>query len=184
MSRLRDHPFLVLWLAAVWVGLWGTVTPANVLGGLVVGVVLVAALPLNEVESDGIVRPLGVLRFVVHFAKDLVVASLQVSALVLRPRGPLRQAVIAVDVRGESDRLLTLLANAISLTPGTLTLEVDRPRGLLYVHALDVGADPSGVERLRADILRVERLAVLAIGSPRARRELAAQLHEQTEVPQ
>lgn len=184
MSRLREHPFLVLWLAAVWVGLWGTVTPANVLGGLAVGLVLVAALPLNEVESQGIVRPLGVLRFAAYFAKDLVRASVQVSALVLRPRGPLRQAVVAVDVRGESDRLLTLLANAISLTPGTLTLEVDRPRGLLYVHALDVGDDPNGVERLRADILRVERLAVLAIGSERARRELAAQLHEQTEVPQ
>lgn len=184
MSRLRAHPYLVLWLTAVWVGLWGTVTPANVLGGLVVAAVLVATLPLNEVESEGVIRPLGVLRFVAHFAQDLVRASLQVAVLVLRPRRALRQAVIAVDVRGESDQLLTLLANAISLTPGTLTLEVDRPRSILYVHALDVGDDPHGVERLRADILRVERLAVLAIGSPRARHELKQQLHEQTEVPQ
>lgn len=184
MSRLRAHPYLVLWLTAVWVGLWGTVTPANVLGGLAVAVVLVGTLPLNEVESQGIVRPLGVLRFLAFFAKDLVRASVQVAVLVVRPRRRLRQAVVAVDVRGESDRLLTLLANAISLTPGTLTLEVDRPRSILYVHALDVGEGPHGVERLRADILRVERLAVLAVGSDQARRELAAQLHEQTEVPQ
>ena len=184
MSRLRAHPSLVLWLTAVWVGLWGAVTPANVLGGLAVSAVLVAALPLNEVESAGIVRPLGLLRFVAFFAKDLVEASAQVAVLVLRPRRELRQAIVAVDVRGESDRLLTLLANAISLTPGTLTLEVDRPRSILYVHALDVPEGPHGVERLRADILRVERLAVLAVGSERARRELAAQLHEQTEVPQ
>jgi len=184
VSRLRAHPYLVLWLTAVWVGLWGTVTPANVLGGLVVAAVLVGTLPLNEVESQGIVRPLGVLRFLAFFAKDLVRASVQVAVLVVRPRRRLRQAVVAVDVRGESDRLLTLLANAISLTPGTLTLEVDRPRSILYVHALDVGEGPHGVERLRADILRVERLAVLAVGSDQARRELAAQLHEQTEVPQ
>ena len=184
MNRLRAHPYLVLWLTAVWVGLWGTVTPANVLGGLAVAVVLVGSLPLNEVESQGIVRPLGVLRFVAFFAKDLVRASLQVAVLVVRPRRRLRQAVIAVDVRGESDRLLTLLANAISLTPGTLTLEVDRPRSILYVHALDVGDEPGGVERLRLDILRVERLAVQAIGSEHARRELEGRLHQQTEVPQ
>lgn len=184
MSRLAAHPYLVLWLAAVWVGLWGTVTPANVLGGLAVAVVLVATLPLNEIASDGVVRPLGVVRFVAFFAKDLVRASAQVAVLAVRPRRQLRQAVVAVDVRGESDRLLTLVANAISLTPGTLTLEVDRPRSILYVHAIDVGAGPDGVERLRADILRVERLAVLAIGSKRARRELADQLHEQTQVRQ
>lgn len=184
MSRLRGHPYLVLWLTAVWVGLWGTITPANVLGGLAVAVVLVATLPLNEVESEGVVRPLAVLRFLGFFARDLVRASAEVAVLVLHPRRQLRQAVVAVDVRGESDRLLTLLANAISLTPGTLTLEVDRPRSILYVHALDVGPGAQGVERLRADILRVEALAVLAVGSERARRELAAQLHEQTEVPQ
>ena len=117
MSRLRAHPYLVLWLTAVWVGLWGTVTPANVLGGLAVAAVLVARLPLNEVESEGVVRPLGVLRFIAYFAQDLVKASLQVAVLVLRPRGALRQAVIAVDVRGESDRLLTLLVDACGDRP-------------------------------------------------------------------
>lgn len=165
MSRLG----LVLWLTAVWVGLWGSATAANVLGGLAVGGLLVLTLPLTEVPKHGIVRPAALLRFTGYFLVDLVRSSLQVAAIVLRPRRPLRQAVLAVPVRGASDQLLTLLANAISLTPGTLTLEVDRPRSTLYVHVLDVGDD---VEQVRRDILHVERLAILAVGSPDCRRAL------------
>ena len=184
MSRLRRHPVLVVWLTAVWVGLWGSVTPANVLGGLAVAVVLVLSLPLTELPDKDDVRALALLRFLGHFAVDLVRASLQVALLVLHPRRPLRQAVLAVPVRGASDRLLTLLANAISLTPGTLTLEVDRPRSTLYVHVIDVGEGPEGVERARADILRVEQLAVQAVGSVEGRQALDEAMHDATEVPQ
>ena len=162
--------WLVAWLTVVWVGLWGSVTPANVFGGLAVGVLLVRGLPMTEVTSSSVIRPFHLLRFVGFFVVDLVRSSLQVTVLVLRPRRSLRQAVVAVPVRGASDQLLTLLANAISLTPGTLTLEVDRPRSTLYVHVLDVGAD---VEQVRRDILVVERLAILAVGSAQCRAALA-----------
>lgn len=161
--------WLVLWLTVVWVGLWGSVSVANVLGGLAVALVLLVVLPLSDVPTAGTVSVRHLLRFVGFFLVDLVRSSLQVTRLVLFPPVPLRQAVVAVPVRGASDSLLTLLANAISLTPGTLTLEVDRPRSTLYVHVLDVGRD---VEQVRGDILAVERLAILAVGSPDARRAL------------
>jgi multicomponent Na+:H+ antiporter subunit E len=118
------------------------------------------------------VRPGALLRFVAFFAFDLVRASLRVVALVLRPRGELRQAVVAVPVAGASDALLTVLANAISLTPGTLTLEVDRARSTLYVHVLQVGEGADAVERVRRDILALERLAIRAVGTPQARAAL------------
>lgn len=184
MSRITTRLGLLVWLTLVWVGLWGSVTFANVLGGLAVAVLLLATLPLSDVPDTQRVRPLALLRFVSYFAYDLVRASLQVTLLVLRPRRPLRQAVVAVPVRGASDQLLTLLANAISLTPGTLTLEVDRPRSTLYVHVIDVGAGPEGVERVRADILALERLAILAVGSQACRIGLEEDMQERTEVPQ
>ncbi len=160
---------MLLWLTVVWVGLWGSATPANVLGGLAVGVALLLLLPLAPVASVAVVRPGALLRFAGYFVVDLVRSSWQVTRLVVRPPRPLRQAVLAVPVRGASDQLLTLLANAISLTPGTLTLQVDRPRSTLYVHVIDVGGD---VERVRASILDVERLAILAVGSAECRRAL------------
>jgi multicomponent Na+:H+ antiporter subunit E len=172
-AHVGRHPALVGWLALVWVGLWGSVTVANVLGGLVVAVALLWLLPLPEDAEPGRVRPGALLRFVAFFAVELVKASLIVVWQVLRPRGELRQAVLAVDAVGASDRLLTLVANAISLTPGTLTLEVDRERSILYVHALDVGG-PEGVERARRSIERLERLAILAIGTPECLERLDA----------
>jgi multicomponent Na+:H+ antiporter subunit E len=184
VRRLVQHPVLLLWLVVVWVGLWGSPTPANLLGGLAVAVVLLLALPLEEVRDDGDVHALSLLRFIGRFGVDLVRASLQVALIVVRPRPRLRQAVLAVPVRGASDRLLTLLANAISLTPGTLTLEVDRERSTLYVHVLDVGPGPGGAERVRADILRVERLAVQAVGSRAGRAALDEAMQDATEVPQ
>lgn len=184
MKRVTTRLGLLLWLTAVWVGLWGTVTWANVLGGLAVALVLLLVLPLTDVPDRQVLRPLALLRFLGFFAVDLVKASLQVALLVVLPRRTLRQAVVAVPVRGASDQLLTLLANAISLTPGTLTLEVDRPRSTLYVHVLDVGAGPDGVEKVRGDILALERLAILAVGSDECRRGLEEDLEQRTEVPQ
>lgn len=184
MRRVVRHPGLLLWLTLVWVGLWGSASAANVLGGLALALLLVRGLPLEESPDTSQVRVLPLLRYVGVFAVDLVRASVQVALLVLRPRAVLRQAVVAVPVRGASDRLLTLLANSISLTPGTLTLEVDRARSTLYVHVLDVGPGPGAVERVRGDILRLERLAILAVGSAGCRQALAEDMQERTEVPQ
>jgi multicomponent Na+:H+ antiporter subunit E len=174
LAHVRRHPFVALWLSVVWVGLWGSVTPANVLGGVAVAVALLVLLPLPEhavsvrVPSSGSgparVQPLAVVRYVLFFALELVKASLIVVWQVLRPGGELRQAIIAVDAIGASDLLLTVVANSVSLTPGTLTVEVDRERSVLYVHVLDVGG-PEGVDDARRSIERLMRAAVHAIGS-------------------
>ena len=154
----------VLWLAAVWVALWGSVTPANVLGGLLLGAAVVRLLP-GERPSRGALSPVGLLRFAAVFADALVRSSAAVARQVLRPHGSLHPGVIAVAVPGTDDRLLTLLGNSISLTPGTLTLEVDRGRRLLHVHVLDVGPDARDLPAVRRDIARLERAASRALGA-------------------
>jgi multicomponent Na+:H+ antiporter subunit E len=175
MNRLRAvrrHPLMLIWLVAVWVGLWGSASAANVAGGLVLAVVLLAALPLPEGASAGRVSAAGVARFVVFFLGELVKATAIVVWQVLRPKAPLRQAVFRIEGVEGSDHLVTLIANSISLTPGTLTLEVDKARNVLYVHALDVDG-PAGLEAARASVFRLERFAVAAIGSPADRARLA-----------
>lgn len=173
LRRVTGRLPLLLWLTAVWVGLWGSLTWANLLGGLAVSAGLLALLPLRDVPGSATVRPLPLARFVGFFLVDLVKSSVQVVVLVLRPRGQLRQAVIAVPVRGATDQLITLLANVISLTPGTLTLEVDRPRSTLYVHVIDVGEGPDGVQKIRDEIRHIEELAIRAVGSDESRTALA-----------
>ena len=162
--RLTGRAGLLAWLVAVWVGLWGDLSWANVLGGIALAVALLLALPLPDVPVHGRVSPLGLLRFAGTFLVELVRASAQVVRLVLRPHVRLRQAVLAIPVHGRGDRLLTLVANAVSLTPGTLTVDVDRERSLLYVHVLDVGEGPRGVTDARAGIAVLERAAATALG--------------------
>ncbi len=174
MNRLTQHLVLLTWLTFVWVALWGNLTAANVLGGLAVAAALLLLLPLPDLARRGTVRPVALVRFVLVFLWELVKASLTVVAQVLHPGRELRQAVIAVPVTAVSDRMLTLLANAVSLTPGTLALEVDRPGATLYVHVLDIGGHPGAADEVRASIVRLEGLAIDALGSDDARRAVAA----------
>lgn len=174
MTHRTATAVLVLWLTAVWVGLWGSLTAANVLGGLAVAAVLVLLLPLPDGGGHGVVQVPALLRFGARFAADLVVSSAQVVALVLRPRLALRQGVVAVPVPGASEGLLTLLGNAISLTPGTLTLDVDLATSTLYVHALDVGDGPDGVRALRRGLRDQAAAAVRAVGTSEARAQLGS----------
>lgn len=183
VTRLTGHLPLLGWLTAVWVALWGSLTAANVLGGLAVAVVLLVLLPLPEVASPGRVRPVALARLLVVFGYELVKASLTVVRQVVDPRARLRQAVVAVPVVGDSDWLLTLLANAVSLTPGTLSLELDRPGGVLYVHVLDLGGEDGGVQDVRRSILRMERLVLAALGpAEQVQRALAAEQAADREV--
>ena len=181
LGRVHRHPVLLLWLTAVWVGLWGSATAANLAGGVAAAVVLLLILPLPETSPTGRVRLFGLARYAVFFLGELVKASLGVVVQVLHPRRELRQAVVTVDAAGASDRLITMIANSISLTPGTLSLHVDRERSLIYVHALDVGG-AGGVEGARRSLERLVRLAVQAAGTPENLRRLDAANHRR-EVP-
>lgn len=184
MRAMAANAGLLGWLTAVWVALWGSLTAANLLGGLAVATVLLLLLPLSHAPSGERLRPVALARFLVVFLWELVKASATVVMQVLHPRAELRQAVVAVPVVGVSERLLTLLANSVSLTPGTLALEVDRPRGTLYVHVLDIGPHAGAADEVRASIIRLERLIILALGSAEALSELdrvARQPHR--EVP-
>ena len=164
MSRVTARPGLLAWLTLVWVGLWGDLSWANLLGGVAVAGVLLVALPLDDVPVHGRVSLPGVLAFAGVFLVELVRANVQVVRLVLRPGPAPRSAVVAVRVHGRGDRLLSLVADAVSLTPGTLTLEVDRDRSVLYVHALDVGTAPGAAEQVVAGVARLERAAARALG--------------------
>ncbi|XVU29368.1 Na+/H+ antiporter subunit E [Actinoplanes sp. CA-054009] len=168
-GRWRDRAVAALGLTAIWVLLWGSFTPLTMVGGLVVAVVVLTVFPLPPVTYAGRVHPLGVLRFAVRFVKDLVMASAQVASLAFRFGHVSRSAVIAVPLKVPSDLGLTLTAEALSLVPGSLIVEADRERGVLYVHVLGV-EDAAGADRFRRDVLDLERRIVQAFGSPAERR--------------
>ncbi|MFD2091600.1 Na+/H+ antiporter subunit E [Blastococcus deserti] len=163
-SRLRHQLPLVAWLVLVWILLWGTWSWANLLSGLAIAVVVLVLLPLPPVVGGTRVRPGPLVRFVGHFLVDLVVSGAQVAWWALRPGGAGRGAIVRVQLRADSDLLLTMVAEAISLVPGSLVLDLDREQRQISVHLLHA-ADLADVERQKAGVLATEDRIVRAFGS-------------------
>jgi multicomponent Na+:H+ antiporter subunit E len=108
------------------------------------------------------VRLYYLLRYGVIFAKALTLSTIDVTKAVLRPAMDFRPGFLAVDMECETDFEITLLANSITLTPGTISVHVEREQRKIIIHALNVGDDPEAVRRdiqqtLEANILKWTR---------------------------
>ena len=149
-------------LVVIWVALWADVSVANVLSGLVVASLVL--LCFRPRRGRVVVRPLAALRLAGVFVVRLLRATVVVARTVVAPRDRIETGIVAVPLSGCSDALATLLADAISLTPGTLTLEVQRDPLTLYVHVLDL----RDVEQVGQEVRSLEVLVVRAFGGPEA----------------
>ena len=74
------------------------------------------------------------------FVRELILSALKVAWLVLQPRIKIRPAIIAYPLTVTTDAQITLLANMITLTPGTLSVDVSADRRTLYIHAIDIAS--------------------------------------------
>jgi multicomponent Na+:H+ antiporter subunit E len=154
-----------VWLVVVWVALWGELSVANVVAGTVVAVVASVVFPLPPLQMHVRVRPLRLAWLVLHFLGDVVVASIQVSSTTLQLHRQPQNAVIEVDLRTESDFVLTVVAEMVSLVPGSLVVEARRSTYTLFLHVLDA-RDMAGVEKMRSQVFALERRVLLAFGHP------------------
>ncbi|MGY2081943.1 Na+/H+ antiporter subunit E [Modestobacter sp. SYSU DS0657] len=161
---LRHRAPLLVWLVLIWILLWGTWTWANLISGLLVALAVTLLLPLPAVVGGARLHPVAALYFVGHFLVNLTVSSAQVAWQTLRPSGVRRSAVILVQLRTDSDLLLSVISQVLTLVPGSMVLDLDRRRMALGVHVLDVGSE-ADVERQRAEVLATERRVVRAFGS-------------------
>ena len=161
LSRLP----VVVALTIVWVLLWGNIGPLTVLGGALAALLVMTVFPFPAVMWKGRFRPLPAVRLVATFVADLLVASVQVAWIAIRPAAPPRSAVIRVQLATRSELLLTITAELISLVPGSLLIELDSARGHLWLHLLD-GSTPERIEQARARALAQESRVIAALGSP------------------
>lgn len=160
--RSLQLPMLV-WLTLVWVALWGDISAMTVVGGFVVATIACLVFPLPPLRLDVRIRPLPLLWLVVRFVADIVVSSVQVARVVLRPSRSLTNAVVEVNLRTPSDFVLTVVAEMSCLIPGSLVVEARRSTHTLFLHVFDV-KDLDAVERFRQSVLDQETRVVRALG--------------------
>lgn len=161
---MRTRLVYGMWLVIAWVALWKSATVANVLSGMAVAAALITVFPPHRESRPGKFRPLACARLLGYFVVKLVEASFIVAWEVITPSTRVREGIVAVPLRGVSDVITTVVANAVSLVPGTITLEAASHPCTLYVHVLHL-RDP---EAVRQEVRELEALAVRAFGPKEA----------------
>lgn len=148
--------FVLVWLAVVWVLLWGDISIANAIAGLGVGLLIMTLLPLPRVPVEGRVHPWSVVKLVALTVYYALESSAQVAWLAIRPSPPPATGVLRVRLSIESDLVMVLCCDVLNLIPGTMVIELDKDRRLAYVHVLDVGSQHA-VDKFRATTRRLEQ---------------------------
>ena len=148
-------------LAALWAAATGSLVPGNVLVGYILGFgILWWFKPLLGPTAyfGKLVAALG---FAIFFTYELILSNVRVAWDVITPRARRKPGIVAVPLDAASDHEITLLSILVTLTPGTLVVDVSDDRRVMYVHSMFVD-DPEderrkikeGFERRVLDLLR------------------------------
>ena len=150
-------------LVVLWLFLWGDLSFANVLSGAAVAAVLLMVFP--RARSEGpvrhVVRPVALAHLALYFAYELVTSNLLLTREIMSRHSRIRTGVVACPLRTTSDGIVTVLANVLSLSPGTMMVEVLDGPPTLYVHVLLL----HDVDDARRQVARLEELIIRAFGA-------------------
>ena len=125
--------FILLFL--VWIGLTNSLDIQELIVGVIVAYV-VARFFTNDKEIDLKLFVLKYIKFIPLFFKNLIKSNIEVARIVLNPKLPINTGIVKLKTSLESDYDKLLLSNAITLTPGTITIELKDND--LYIHVLDI----------------------------------------------
>lgn len=151
-------------LVVIWMLLWGQFTWLSLITGvlLALGVSIVFYLPAVEMSIR--INPWYTLVFFARLLFDITRASIGIAWLVLKPRYVPSNAITAIPLRTRSDLIMTWTAEAISIVPGSIVLDVDREDSILYVHVINVWSEAE-VDAFEDEVLRTEKRIALALGT-------------------
>ncbi|MFF0817349.1 Na+/H+ antiporter subunit E [Rhodococcus sp. NPDC003318] len=147
------------WLTLVWILLWGNVSVANIVGGLIVAILITVLLPLPRVPVEGRIHPWSIVKLIGLSLWYAAQSSAQVAWLAVRPGPPPVTGVLRCRLAIKSDLVLTLCVDVLNLIPGTMVLEVDQVKRMVYVHVLDVSTDRA-VRQFYRTVRRLEALFI------------------------
>lgn len=125
-------------LSLAWVALTGKFTPFNLVIGFVLGYTMLWISQRKEQSSVYFRKVRLVIGFAVFFVWEVIKANLRVAYEAVTPGLHMIPGVIAIPLDAKTDAEITILANLITLTPGTLSLDVSTDRRVLYIHAMYV----------------------------------------------
>lgn len=133
---MKNTFMLNLLLALSWTFLSGRLDIYNFVEGLILGFIILFLIRSIFGYEKYFFKFFKSIKFFFYVMKEIVVANLQVAYNVVTPGHRLRPGVVGIPLDAKTNLEITLLANIITLTPGTLSLDVSKNREILYVHTM------------------------------------------------
>ncbi len=156
---MKRRLIIYMGLPVIWCLVSGQVTIGSIFLGFIFGMVVVQ--PFSKLyRMDEVVTPTGdwlakIPKKLVYFyvlIKEIIKANIVVAKIVLSPKIDIKPGIVAVPIRTKTNIGITGIANTITLTPGTLTVDISDDQKVLYVHSID-STDPQGLrESIRDDL--------------------------------
>ena len=158
---MKNQFLLNVLLAFAWILLTGEIDAGNFIEGVLIGYFILWISKSALGGTKYFKKIPKAVSFFFYFLKELILANLRVAYDVITPKDHMTPGIIAIPLEASTDMEITLLANLITLTPGTLSLDVSKDKKTIYIHALFVN-DPdkfrkeikNGMERKLLEVMR------------------------------
>lgn len=148
---------LLIWnilLAFAWIALTGNFTGGGLIAGFIFGYfVLLLISRVSGARPTYLRKVPQAINFTLFYIWEIIQSNLRVAYEVLTPTHNMTPGVIGLHLSCKSDAAITMLANLITMTPGTLSLDVSNDRRMLFIHAMHIDDE----NQLRSELKDLER---------------------------
>lgn len=133
-----------IYLGLVWCFVSGNISIANFFFGAIISYVLLRPLRVFYDSTTDysfkvlILKIPSLVRYFIKLSIEIMKASIAVAKIIIQPKIDIKPGIISVPIRAKTDIGITALANTVTLTPGTLTIDISEDRSYLYVHCIDI----------------------------------------------
>ncbi|MFE6168387.1 Na+/H+ antiporter subunit E [Viridibacillus arvi] len=140
---------LNFFIAFIWMFLSTNFASSNFVVGFILGMIMIYIMRNFFSSRLYISRFWAVIKLIVLFMKELILANFQVFMVIIKPKLDMSPAFFAMQTELEQDWEITLLSSLITLTPGTIVVHVSDDSKTLYIHAIDIDDVDSAVDSIK-----------------------------------
>lgn len=148
--KLFPHPVLSVFMLVMWLLMANDFGAGQILLGAIVGWMIPYLTQSFWPQTTYLYRPILAIRFLLRVLMDIVRANIEIALLILGPRRNLHPAFMRVPLDLKEDFTITIFANTISLTPGTVSVDLQMEEGYLIVHGLNVKDVDAAIAQMKA----------------------------------
>ena len=143
------HFLMNLLLSFTWVALTGSMYYTNFLFGYIIGFLILWIMNRNEKDQRYFYRVPKMISFVFFFLYEMIVANIQVAYDVITPKYFFVPGIVEFPLRAKTDLEINLLSSIISMTPGTLIMDISEDKRSLFIHVMYLKDKDKFIEQMR-----------------------------------